>query len=249
MVAHSNANVIYRGAGWLWCLVLLLAPWLYGGARAWTVDYLNAMGGGAIGLWVLGLLIEKRGLRVPGILTVLILAILGLGWSLALNPHLLYRADFFTFVEVPRRFGLFPSGVDAATAIRKMVQISVLLGGLLAVVDLSSLGSFRRQVWVSMAFTGASIALFGLAQKALQSPILLWDSTQFDSSHFAGFRYHANAGAYLNIVWPLLAGLAVVSFRREDQSLRRTAWVSGLAAAFFATFANVSKAAFVVAGL
>ncbi len=248
-MASRMANVIYQGAQALWLLVLILAPWLYGGTRAWTVDWLNALGAGAVILWLGGCLLEWRRPRLPWPAALTLLGLLAYGWCLALNPHLEYRADFFTFVLVSPRVPWLPGGVDGATAMRQMTRISVLCGGLWLVSDLSAGSAFRRQLWVTVGLTGASIALFGIAQRAFQNPLWLWSAQEFVHTQFAGFRYHANAGAYLNLVWPLLMGLVVMAFRSGGQDLARTVWMGALGLSFSALFVNISKAALVVSGL
>lgn len=242
------ANLLSQGARAGWLLVLILAPWLYGGTRAWTQDYLNILGSLAIGLWLVGCLLEMRRPNVHWLAALLSLGLLAYGWCLALNPHLEYRADFFSFVHVPPLIPWLPGGVDGSTSVRMMYRISVLCGGLWLVSDLSRLSSFRRQLWVAVGITGASIALFGLAQRVLLHPILLWSPAEFGHTHFAGFRYHANAGAYLNLVWPPLVALAVMAFRDEQKDLERTGWMGALALAFSALFVNISKAALLISG-
>ena len=77
--------------------------------------------------------------------------------------------------------------------------------------------------------TGVSIAAFGILQKIGGDPILalLWEPEKRDvRNNFAGFRYRANAGAFLNLVLPLLAGLAFVSFQKRDRPWAKAGWLT-----------------------
>jgi hypothetical protein len=184
--------------------------------------------------------------EVPLGLAGLLLGLLAYGWYMALYPVLAYREDYFTFLEVTPRISWLPGAVDGACARKMMTRITVLAGGILLATHYSASGSFRSRIWKTAALAGASIACLGWLQKILQNPVLLWAPEEFSWTHFAAYRYHANAGAFLNLVWPLAAGLAIRSFEGCGEFRRRAFWLGVAALSFLATFINVSKAALVV---
>jgi O-antigen ligase len=240
--AHP-VDVFAQGA---WLVLLVLAPWLYGGTRDWSVDCLNAIGALGVSAWVLACGLRRQWPQVPLTLVGLLLGLLAYGWWMALNPVLVYREDYFTFLEVRPRFAWSPGAVDGATACRMMARITVLAGGILLVTHYSASRAFRGRIWRTAALVGASVACLGWLQKVFQHPVLLCAPEEFSWTHFAAYRYHANAGAYLNLVWPLAAGLAVCSFEERREARSRALWVGVSALSFLAIFLNVSKAALVV---
>src|SRR5260370_8634251 len=66
-----------------------------------------------------------------------------------------------------------------------------------------------------------------------------WGATTF----FATYYYHGNAGAYLNLIWPLIAGLAVRAFTQPSHPGMRALWVSVLILPLAAVLANTSRMA------
>jgi hypothetical protein len=63
---------------------------------------------------------------------------------------------------------------------------------------------------VAMVVTGVAVALLGLLQNATHARGIYWDrSVRMPGAFFGPFYHHTSAGAYLNSVWPLAAGLAM----------------------------------------
>jgi hypothetical protein len=71
----------------------------------------------------------------------------------------------------------------------------------------------------------------------------VWGATTF----FATYYYHGNAGAYLNLVWPLTAGLAVRAFTTPSHPGMRALWMSMLIVTLAAVLANTSRMAQLIA--
>ena len=46
------------------------------------------------------------------------------------------------------------------------------------------------------------------------------------TTFFATYYYHGNAGAFLNLVWPLTAGLAIRAFTTRSHPGMRAVWIS-----------------------
>src|SRR5262249_59281390 len=67
------------------------------------------------------------------------------------------------------------------------------------------------------------------------------------TTFFATYYYHGNAGAYLNLVWPLIAGLTVRAFTKPSHPGIRALWVSVLILTLAAVLANTSRMAQLIA--
>jgi hypothetical protein len=76
------------------------------------------------------------------------------------------------------------------------------------------------------------------------APAILWQ-TNLDcgSTFFATYRYHANAGAFINIVLPLIAGQTLLTLRRRGSGIARALWLLTLLFTLVSAFVNVSRAA------
>jgi len=100
-----------------------------------------------------------------------------------------------------------------------------------------------------MALVGVGIAIFGVVQKLGGETALawIWDPERRDpGNNFATFRYRANAGAFLNLVLPLVAGCTWLGFRKGSR-LGRTGWVAGLFLVAVGIQSNPSRASWAIA--
>jgi hypothetical protein len=109
------------------------------------------------------------------------------------------------------------------------------------------------RLWGTLVIAGGSIALLGLLQKGTGAGMIFWQqiegSPQFTRTFFASFYYHANAGAFLNLVLPPAAGLALWSVARRAPPFARAAWTTTLLLVLVAVFSNTSRMAQAVAVL
>src|SRR5258708_32991297 len=108
-----------------------------------------------------------------------------------------------------------------------MIRGAVLLMWILFVVDLSRDDGALLQLWQAIAIAGGSIALLGLLQKATGAGAIFWQPPVADyaKTFFASYYYHANAGAYLNLVLPFSAGLAVRGFLTPSSQAAGSLWL------------------------
>jgi len=103
-----------------------------------------------------------------------------------------------------------------------------------------------------MALTGVALAIFGITLK-IGGPYLMavfWETENITTANFALFRYHANAGAYLNMIWPLTMAFAWRAGEKLDGSvaaqLRCLGWILATLICWAALLINISKFAVLV---
>ncbi|PYL56889.1 MAG: hypothetical protein DMF31_11680, partial [Verrucomicrobia bacterium] len=103
-----------------------------------------------------------------------------------------------------------------------------------------------------IGFAGGSIAFLGLLQKATGSQMIFWQPPPARedlrvSTFFATYYYHGNAGAFLNLVWPLSAGLVIWAFSSRRRSGMRAISIIILIVTIAGVLANTSRMAQIVA--
>ena len=187
--------------------------------------------------------------RCPGVLLFLTCALLGIGGWMVINSRSIYDSDLHALVPLRNFAPHLPGSVDHAISAAWMIRAGVLLGATLLIADLSQSDRWYLRLWWVVGFVAGSIAFLGLLQKATGAQMIFWRSAPpwGVSTFFATFYYHANAGAFLNLVWPLTAGLALRSFTQRRQPAMRGVWVSMFVLTVAAVLANTSRVAQLIA--
>jgi hypothetical protein len=169
---------------------------------------------------------------------------LGLGWLMAFNASAIYDTQFHAFSQVRRIFPFLPSSVDAGISMAWMLRASVLVGSLFFVADLALRSHWVRRIWVTVGVAGGSIALLGLLQRATGAILPFWEYRPWEAStFFATYYYHANAGAFLNLVLPPAVGLTLRAFSRPNQPIQRALWFTATLLILIAIIVNTSRGA------
>src|SRR5207249_3485512 len=179
-------------------------------------------------LWAIELIVNRRWPRFPRPLLFLICALIGMGGWMVLNARSIYDSDFSAFVPL-RNFAPPLSGsVDYANSAAWMLRGALLLGTILFVSDLSQSSRWLLRLWYVIGVVGGSIAFLGLLQKATGAQMIFWQPPPPPeygvATFFATYFYHGNAGAFLNLVWPLSAGLVIRAFTSQSQPGMRALW-------------------------
>lgn len=170
---------------------------------------------------------------------------------MALNAKSIYDSEFSLFVLL-RNFVPFLTGsVDYANSAAWMLRGALLLGTVLFVCDLSQSSRWLLRLWYVVSLIGGSIAFLGLLQKATGAQMIFWQPPPPPeygvTTFFATYFYHGNAGAFLNLVWPLSAGLVIRAFTSRSQPGMRALWTIVFIVTIAGVLANTSRMAQVVA--
>jgi hypothetical protein len=170
---------------------------------------------------------------------------------MALNAKSIYDSEFSFFVPLRNVAPFLTGSVDYANSAAWMLRGALLLGTMLFVSDLSQSSRWLLRLWYVISLVGGSIAFLGLLQKATGAQMIFWQPPpppEFGvTTFFATYFYHGNAGAFLNLVWPLTAGLVIRAFTRQSQPGMRALWTIVFIITIAGVLANTSRMAQLVA--
>src|SRR6266487_6489908 len=194
-------------------------------------------------------MVSWRRPRFPRLLLLLTCALIGIGGWMAFNAISIYDSDFYVFVPLRNFASQLTGSVDYAISAAWMLRGALLLCAVLFVVDLSQSNRWLLRLWYTIGLVGGSIAFVGLLQKATGARMIFWQTAPLwgATTFFATYYYHGNAGAYLNLVWPLIAGLAVRAFTTRGHAVLRAMWTSVSIVTVAAVLSNTSRMAQFVA--
>ena len=236
------------GARWTFLAALIVAPWMYGGTTATSIVVIDWLLGAALLLWVLELIVNRRLPTFPKLLLVLLTTLVVIGVWMTINARSIYDAEFGTFAAINNFAPHALGSVDYAISVAWMIRAALLIGAVLFVVDLSQDDKCLIQLWVVLAIAAGSISLLGLLQKATGAPAIFWQTPigSYGSNFFATYYYHANAGAFLNLVVPVIAGFAIWTVARGASPTARMLSVTTGLLVIIGVFSNTSRVAQVI---
>ena len=170
---------------------------------------------------------------------------------MAFNAKSIYDSDFSVFVPLHNFASLVAGSVDYPISAAWMIRGTLLLGIILFVADLSQSNRWLLRLWYVIGLVGGSIAFLGLLQKATGTLMIFWQPPPPEqvrvTTFFATYYYHGNAGAFLNLVWPLTCGLVIRAFATGSHPWMRAMWTSIFLITIAAVLANTSRMAQLVA--
>ncbi len=245
-------SIIFRKASrWIFFAALAYAPWAYGATTSASLNTTNWVLLVALVLWGAELLTGGRRPDLPPFALILAGTLVCIGAWMALNAKSIYDSEFSFFVPL-RNFAPPLSGsVDYANSAAWMLRGALLLGTILFVSDLSQSSRWLLRLWYVIGVVGGSIAFLGLLQKATGAQMIFWQPPPPPeygvTTFFATYFYHGNAGAFLNLVWPLSAGLVIRAFTSQSQPGMRALWTIVLIVTLAGVAANTSRMSQVVA--
>jgi len=245
------SHFLRTASRWIFFAALIYAPWAYGATTAASIQITNWVLLAALVLWAVELLISRRAPRFPHILLFLTGALICVGGWMALNAKSIYDSDFGVFVLLGNIAPPLPGSVDYAISAAWMIRGALLLGTILFVSDLSQSNRWLLRLWYVIGLAAGSIAFLGLLQKATGANMIFWQPPPppevWVSTFFATYYYHGNAGAFLNLVWPLSAGLVIRAFSNRSHPGMRAMWISVFILTIAGVLANTSRMAQLVA--
>lgn len=244
MISH-----ICRAASrWIFFAALIYAPWAYGATTSTSIQITNWILLAALVLWAVELLVSGRTPRFPQLLFFIVVALICVGGWMVFNAKSIYDPDFFVFVPLHNFAPPVAGSVDYTISAAWIIRGALLLGIMLFVADLSQSNRWLLRLWYVIGLVGGSIAFLGLLQKATGAQMIFWQPPppRYDlriSTFFATYYYHGNAGAFLNLVWPLSAGLVIRAFSKRSHPGMRAPWISLFILTIAGVLANTSRMA------
>ena len=230
---------------YLFLLTLIYAPWAYGCTTAVTIVILNYLLGAVMTLWIADLLLRRAKSKLSSGLASLVILLLVVGWGMSWNAKGVYDTAFEIFAPASQHIAWLPGSLDAPNSIAWMIRTMLLLLSVCFVADLVQRPGWLLRLWYAIGIGGGSISLFGLIEKASGARMIFWDDWPAKDSptFFATYFYHANAGAFLNLVFPLTVGIAARVFQTTRSVFVKTVWLTAGIAVTIAIVANTSRAA------
>lgn len=196
---------VYPAAVLLFCLLIAVIPFFYGATPYHIVESLS---------WVViisGILlcaftfILKKSIALPWFTSSLVFLILMLGWFHVINARGIFDSGFWEILPLNQKFPGLPGTVDYHVSFQSMLRFSSLAVVFFTVLILSHRSRWMNWILVSISLSAAALACLGLIQRAGGAPDIYWGDRTLEAHFFATFRYHGNAGAFLNLTWALIA--------------------------------------------
>ena len=232
---------------WLLLGIIATTDWLWGGTRPWTQDLIARLLLADLIIFFIALILLKRLPKITPQALCAALILLAQGWLLSWNAYPGPGGLRILLNSSPGHIPWLPAFIDQGQSLRSMLLITGLLGAFCLSCDLSANRAWLMRLWKFTALFGFSIVVLGLAQRFTNAPAIFWNVYENDGPYFFSvFRYHANAGAFINLTFPMMAPLAVMSVILKWGQLERVLWITGTLATCAAAFVNSSKAAMVV---
>jgi hypothetical protein len=251
MEEHDARILIYpamtKAAGACILALLFAAPLCFGGTTNDAILSLECVTAAAGLLWGVDLVRQRRWPSIPLPVVCAAFWILLQGWWMAYNAKSVFDESFMTFAGIPAKWKHLPGASDGPAAFHIMVRISALMTVLFVTCDLAASTRWTRKLVTCLALSGIATALIGIWQKSSHNSLKIWPVDEVPDTVFGSYWYHGNAGALLNMAWPLVLGQVVWCFQGEGRHLEKALWTVSLFAMLAGVLLNVSKAGHAIA--
>ena len=200
------------------------------------------------GVWAVECVVGRRKPCVSRALLVVVTLLALLTILPLFNATAVFDGLTHSFLHTKGGIPWLPMTVDRWNSVITIIQTLGALGALLVAVNLGGIEAWRRRICVTAAAAGGVVVIIGLLQK--MGPLAgftLWlrDHRWAQGDPFGTFDYHGNAGSFLNLVIPAIAGMAMLTKNRWG----RWAWVVLLAACYVGVVLNVTRAGLLISAV
>jgi O-antigen ligase len=230
-------------------IAIVYAPWAYGCTRWWAKTLLVQSLLAITLLWFFSFFLRGRWPRVSMPAAILALSLLGLGWSSVWNAIATYDELTQIFSPLPQALPGWLGSWDAEFATRAMLLVTALTGVFFMSMDLAANPLWRGRLFFTLALSGGLLLLFGLVERATAAKGIFWEPWSASGTFFATYFNHSNAGAFINLTLPLVAGQTFLAFQNEKAHLQRAFWCFLLLVSITAVFVNTSRASMAIGAL
>ncbi len=229
-------------SGWLFAFALIFAPWAWGTVKPAGLLGLEIILAAAAMFWLIAAIETQCRPVLPRLALVAVALLLLQGWWMAFNAHRVYNAITHQFSSGHPILALLPGAADRTIAVASMLHVSAILMAFLMACDFVRYPQWRMRFWKILAFTGASIAVYGLGAKAgIFTAMFKVPGAQ--ASVFGPFVYHGVAGAYLNLAIPAQCGMAMVYLRQTAGRRWSIFWLATALITITGVMVNISRGA------
>ena len=232
---------------WLTLAALVYAPWAYGSTHPWTITGLNWLLSGVVALWFLNHLLRQRLPRIQPVMAAAIGGLVLQAWFMVLNAKYEYDSASHEFIALTPLLPWAPGSLNRALSIESATCLSLLLFTGFVVFEMAGQSIWRRRLLGTMAVTGTSIVLLGLAQRFTGATGIFWQQEDLGPNFFATYRNHTNAGAFINLIWPITIAFAVRERLRATSFRKTILWSLASVVCITGVMVNTSRAATAIA--
>lgn len=223
-------------------VALFYAPLAYGCARPDMLPTLYGLSIAGIVFGVVSFAMDGSWRTIPKTVFICATALLIQGWWVAHNPVIP------TMIEANGGMLQTPLHRIFFLSRESMELTTVLLGVFLVLCGLFQHAALRRFILLSAAGSGILTCVVGVTLKTVGAPLMryIWKPLDIYWNDFAFFRYHGNAGAFLNLVWPLILVFTRRAYTPTGGVFRKVVWTIASVLCAAALVLNASKAALVI---
>jgi hypothetical protein len=225
-------------------VALFYAPLAYGCTRPAMLPTLYVLLALGVVTGFLGLLVRGTWPDIPKTVLLCFAAVMFQGWWMMADPVLPPM--------VPDNGGLIDTSLEnlGQLSFNAMLLVTATLAAFVVLCDTLVDPSWRRFVLMCAAITGALVSVIGVFLKTpLGTPLMhdIWAQSEMTWNTFAFYHHHGTAGAFLNLVWPLILVFTRRSYEVKEFSVStRVIWTIASFACGLALFFNASKASLAI---
>ena len=224
-------------------VALFYAPLAYGCTRPEMLPPLYALLGAAFVAGMISFVLDGRLSDLPKSALIIITVVLVQGWWLTAQP---------VFPAMGEQGG--SSLVDVTMeniqrlSLNSMLLTTACLAAFVVLCGLLTQPYLRRFILLAAATSGVLVCLIGDTLKLTGEPLMrfFWNPLDIYWNDFAFYRYQGNAGAFINLTWPLILVFTRRAYTPTNRLSRKAFWSVAALAAGAALFLNASKSGLII---